>query len=144
MIEVRSINTYIYISSGRIIMQKNKSLSDRLKELFNTMRDIIQDYKPDNIAIEKMFFAKGIKSAMSLGHTRGVIIAASSLSEKPIFEYSPLEIKKAVVGYGKADKRQVKKMVKDILMIRHDISYDSADALATAICHANTMRLTSR
>lgn len=141
IIEITSINNYHYISSGRIIMSRHKTLPERLRELFSTMKEIIDEYKPDNIVIEKIFFAKGIKSAMSLGHTRGVIIVASSLSERPIFEYSPLEIKKAVVGYGKADKRQVKKMVSDILMIKHDISFDSADALATAICHANTMRI---
>lgn len=140
VIEINSINNYHYISSGRILMPKNKPLPERLKELFTTMKEIIEEYRPDYIVIEKMFFSKGIKSAISLGHTRGVIIAVSSLSERPIVEYSPLEIKKAVVGYGKADKRQVKKMVIDILMIKHDISHDSADALATAICHANTMR----
>ncbi|MCX8026801.1 MAG: crossover junction endodeoxyribonuclease RuvC [Thermodesulfovibrionales bacterium] len=141
IIKINSINNYQYVSSGRIIIQKKKALSERLKEVFTSIQDIIHEYKPDNIVVEKIFFAKGIKSAMSLGHTRGVILAVASLSDRPIFEYSPLEIKKAVVGYGKADKRQVKKMVKDILMISHDISHDSADALATAICHANTMRL---
>jgi crossover junction endodeoxyribonuclease RuvC len=74
---------------------------------------------------------------LSLGHTRGVVLLASTLSGFPIFEYSPLEVKQAVVGYGRADKNQVQSMVKEILKIRHQLSADGADALAIALCHAN-------
>jgi crossover junction endodeoxyribonuclease RuvC len=132
----RGIQTYV--SSGKIVMPLKTPLHNRLKELFVCLKDILEQFTPEEIAIEKIFFAKGIKAALSLGHTRGVILAAAALSGKPIFEYSALEIKKAVVGYGRADKRQVQSMVSKILLLKHPISSDSADALATAICHANT------
>ncbi len=132
----RGIQTYV--SSGRILMPVTSPLSDRLKELFISLKDIIDEFTPKEVVIEKIFFAKGIRAALSLGHTRGVIVAAVALSGRPIFEYSALEIKKAVVGYGKADKRQVQSMVSKILLLNHPISSDSADALAAAICHANT------
>lgn len=128
-----------YISSGRIVLDSKKPLYQRLADLFVTINEIIDEYRPDDIVVEKMFFAKGVKSALGLGYTRGVILAASALSGRPIYEYSALQIKKAVVGYGKADKRQVQSMVSKILLLTHPISQDSADALATALCHASTI-----
>jgi crossover junction endodeoxyribonuclease RuvC len=116
----------------------------RLRELFTTLTDVIAEYGPDEIVIEKMFFAKGIKAALSLGHTRGVVLIAAALTDRSIYEYSALEVKKAVVGYGKADKNQVQKMVKAILAIGHPLSPDSADALALALCHANTVNFCSQ
>ncbi|HIJ60212.1 MAG TPA: crossover junction endodeoxyribonuclease RuvC [Nitrospirae bacterium] len=133
-------NSHNYIASGRIAMPIKSPLIVRLRELFLSIREVIDEYRPDEIAIEKIFFAKGIKSAITLGQTRGVIISAVLIKHKTLFEYSPLEIKKAVVGYGKADKRQVQAMVTNILNLNHPISPDSADALATAICHANIKR----
>lgn len=127
-----------YIASGRISMQVSKPLHERLKELYASLMDVISEYNPDEIAIEKIFFAKGIKAALSLGHTRGVVLLAASLTGLSIYEYSALEVKKAVVGYGRANKNQVQKMVREILNIKHSLSPDSADALALAICHANT------
>jgi len=126
-----------YLSSGRIAMQASKPLHERLKELYVSLVDVISEYNPDEIAIEKIFFAKGIKAALSLGHTRGVALLSAAASGIPIHEYSALEVKKAVVGYGRADKNQVQKMVKQILGVNRVLSADSADALAIAICHAN-------
>ncbi|WP_333655083.1 crossover junction endodeoxyribonuclease RuvC [Dissulfurispira sp.] len=130
-----------YISSGRIVLPASKSLHARLKELYISLADVIAEYKPDEIVIEKIFFAKGTKTALSLGHTRGVVLLAASLTGLSIYEYSALEVKKAVVGYGRADKNQVQKMVREILNIKHSLSPDSADALALAICHANSKQL---
>ncbi|MBF0330029.1 MAG: crossover junction endodeoxyribonuclease RuvC [Nitrospirae bacterium] len=129
-----------YMSSGRIAMSAKNPLHERLKTLFTTLNEIFAEYKPDEIAIEKMFFAKGTKAAISMGHTRGVVLVAAALTGMPIFEYSALQVKKAVVGYGKADKNQVQSMVAQILNIRHKLSSDSADAIALAICHAHTRR----
>lgn len=129
---------YEYLSSGRIVLPASKPLHLRLKELYISLVDVIAEYKPDEIVIEKIFFAKGTKAALSLGHTRGVVLLAASLNGLSIHEYSALEVKKAVVGYGRADKNQVQKMVREILNIKHSLSPDSADALALAICHANT------
>lgn len=126
-----------YIASGRISMQVSKPLHERLKELYASLMDVISEYNPDEIAIEKIFFAKGIKAALSLGHTRGVALLSAAVSGVPIYEYSALEVKKAVVGYGRADKNQVQKMVKQILGVNRVLSADSADALAIAMCHAN-------
>ncbi len=133
----------LYLASGRIILPARKPLHIRLKELYATLTEVISDYGPDEIVIEKMFFAKGIKAALSLGHTRGVVLIAAALTNLDIYEYSPLEVKKAVVGYGKADKNQVQMMVKEILAIGHSLSPDSADALALALCHAHTRRFDS-
>ncbi|MBI5212807.1 MAG: crossover junction endodeoxyribonuclease RuvC [Nitrospirae bacterium] len=126
-----------YLSSGRIAMQALKPLHERLKELYVSLIDVISEYNPDEIAIEKIFFAKGIKAALSLGHTRGVALLSAAVFGIPIHEYSALEVKKATVGYGRADKNQVQKMVKQILGVNRVLSADSADALAIAICHAN-------
>ncbi|TAN43043.1 MAG: crossover junction endodeoxyribonuclease RuvC [Nitrospirae bacterium] len=130
----------LYLSSGRIVMPAKDPLHERLKTLFSTLSEVFSEYKPDEIAIEKMFFAKGTKAAISMGHTRGAVLVAAALTGMPIFEYSALEVKKAVVGYGKADKNQVQCMVSQILNIRHKLSPDSADAIALAVCHAHTRR----
>lgn len=127
-----------YLSSGRIVLPASKPLHARLKELYSSLEEVISEYKPDEIVIEKIFFAKGTKAALSLGHTRGVVLLAASLTGLSIYEYSALEVKKAVVGYGRADKNQVQKMVKQILGLNRVLSSDSADALALAICHANS------
>ncbi len=133
----RCLKGFVYISSGRIVMQASKPLHERLKDLYTSLSEVIAETAPDEIVIERMFFAKGVKAALSLGHTRGVVLLASTLSGFPIFEYSPLEVKQAVVGYGRDDKNQVQSMVKEILKIRHQLSADGADALAIALCHAN-------
>jgi crossover junction endodeoxyribonuclease RuvC len=136
--ESRCLKGLVYLSSGRITMAATKPLHERLRELFTSLTDIISELRPDEIVIEKIFFAKGIKAALSLGHTRGVVLLAASLTGTPIFEYSPLEVKQAVVGYGRAEKSQVQSMVSEILNIHHQLSPDGADALAIALCHANT------
>ncbi len=114
---------YRYIASGRVEMS-HASLHQRLKAV-----------------VEKVFFAKGVKSALNLGHARGVSLLAATSGGLPIYEYSALEVKKAVVGYGRAEKRQVQQMVRVILDLKNALSPDSADALALSICHLNTMRL---
>ncbi len=138
-----SINTTLslnYICSGRIVISPKKPLYERLNELYIYLSDIISEYKPDDIVIEKIFFAKGVKSALSLGHTRGAILLAAVSRGLSIYEYSPLEIKKAVTGYGRADKNQIQSMVRRILGISNTLSSDGADALAIAICHANSLK----
>lgn len=135
---VPDFSTLQYVASGKIAMQISKPLHERLKDLYASLIDVISEYNPDEIAIEKIFFAKGIKAALSLGHTRGVVLLSAAVSGVPIYDYSALEVKKAVVGYGRADKNQVQKMVKQILGVNRVLSADSTDALAIAMCHANT------
>jgi|WetSurMetagenome_2_1015567.scaffolds.fasta_scaffold00054_42 crossover junction endodeoxyribonuclease RuvC len=133
----QSMSEPVYISSGRIVMAASKPLHERLKELFESLTAVISELRPDEVVLEKMFFAKGIKAALGLAHTRGVALLAASFAGIPIHEYSPLEVKQAVVGYGRADKRQVQIMVRNILNIQHRLSPDGADALAIALCHMN-------
>lgn len=127
-----------YLSSGRIVISARKNIYIRMKELYTSLSEVITEFKPDEIVIEKIFFAKGTKSALSLGYTRGVVMLSAAMTELPIYEYSALEVKRAVVGYGRADKRQVQKMVREILSIKHPLSPDSADAIALALCHLNS------
>ncbi|KAF0178656.1 MAG: crossover junction endodeoxyribonuclease RuvC [Nitrospirae bacterium] len=125
-----------YGASGRIVMSASKPLHERLQDLFSSLQEVIAEYSPDVVVVERVFFAKSTKSALTLGHARGVILLSAALCGKALHEYSALEVKKAVVGYGRAEKSQVEAMVRRILGIRHVLSPDSADALALALCHA--------
>lgn len=141
IVERDSNNCFNYVASGSIEISKKKTLEKRLMEIYNALLDVIQTYRPDVAAIEKVFFAKSVRSALSLGHVRGISLLAAVKEGLSIYEYSPLEIKMAVVGYGRAEKSQVQAMVKNILKLDKSLSYDSADALAVSICHLNTIRL---
>lgn len=129
-----------YIASGRIILSGKLPLHLRLKELSEGLAEIIKEHSPDEVAVEKVFFAKGIKSALTLGHARGAALVAVASCEIPLFEYTALQVKKSIVGYGRAEKHQVQAMVSKILDLESKLSKDSSDALAIALCHANTQR----
>lgn len=131
----------VYVASGRIVLSAKHPLNFRLKELFDGLTDIIRAYSPDEVVVEKVFFAKGIKAALILGQARGAALVAAAKSGIPVYEYSALEVKKAIVGYGRAEKHQVQKMVSDILDLDTRLSKDSADALALALCHNNSQRI---
>lgn len=137
----RSKDGYIYIASGRIELSVKLPLHLRLKEIYDELTDIIREHRPTEAAVERVFFAKSARAALNLGHARGVSLLAATSERLPVYEYSALEVKKAVVGYGRAEKRQVQQMVRTILNLRTALSPDSADALALSICHLNTMRL---
>jgi crossover junction endodeoxyribonuclease RuvC len=103
----------------------------------------MRDYKPHEVAVERMFFAKSVKAALNLGHSRGIALLAAASEGLNVYEYSALEVKKAVTGYGRAEKRQVQDMVMRILNLKSQISHlteDSADALALTLCHLNNIR----
>ncbi|MDP2276957.1 MAG: crossover junction endodeoxyribonuclease RuvC, partial [Nitrospirota bacterium] len=131
----------VYVASGRIMLPSKQPLDVRLKELYSNLADIIREYSPHEAAIEKVFFAKSIKAALVLGQARGAALVAAASSGLPVYEYSALEVKKAVVGYGRAEKHQVQSMVSKILNLKTKLSADSADALALALCHLNTMKI---
>jgi len=126
------------IGDGEISPPRNLSLYEKTFSIFLELKRLIQVYAPDELAIEDIFHYKNPKSSIKLGHIRGAIIIASFLCKVPVFEYTPLQIKKALTGYGNAAKEQVKEMVKVILNIKKDIGTDTSDALAIAICHANS------
>ena len=127
-----------WINDGEISPPRDLSLYEKTFFIFLELKKLIQVYNPEELAIEDIFYYKNAKSFVKLGHIRGAIVIASFLCKVPIFEYTPLQVKKAVTGYGNATKEQVKGMVKFILGIKKDIGNDSSDALAIAICHANS------
>jgi len=114
----------------------------RLKELFNQLTKLIDLHRPSSCAVEKLFFQKNVKTALSVGEARGVIVLCFALASIPVFEYAPVEIKQAVAGYGAADKKQVQFMIKEILHL-NDIPQpdDAADALAAAVCHIHSRKI---
>ena len=131
-----------YVTAGRISLSSKKPLPARLKKLYDALIDIIRSYQPREMVIESIFFSKSIRAAFSLGQVRGVALLAAQSEHLSIHEYSALEVKKAVTGYGNAAKSQVKHMVIRILNLElqdMDLSEDSADALAIALCHLQNM-----
>jgi crossover junction endodeoxyribonuclease RuvC len=120
---------------GEIKPVRGAPLSACLQTICGGIHDVIRRAVPDTLAIENIFFGKNIRSLIKQGHVRGVAILAGADGGLPIFEYSPLEIKKAVVGYGRAEKGQVQTMVRAILKLSELPPPDAADALAVAICH---------
>lgn len=129
-----------YITSGTISASPSKPLHERLKYIFDALREVIREHQPDTVVVEKIFFAKGAKAALSLGHARGIALLAAASEAINLHECSALEVKKSVVGYGRAEKNQVLEMVKLILNVREPLYPDSADALALALCYTNTIK----
>jgi crossover junction endodeoxyribonuclease RuvC len=133
-----------HVTHGAITTPAGESFSVRLKLLFHGCQRLIDEYRPDAVAVEKLFFNRNITTGIAVAQARGVIALAASLAGYAVDEYSPLEVKNAVVGYGKATKSQVQEMVKLLLNLKAiPKPDDAADALALAICRAQTARLTS-
>lgn len=119
-------------------------LPERLGQIFIELTQIIREYQPDEMAIEDVFVSKNPSSALKLGQARGAAICAGTTSQLSVAEYTPREIKQAIVGKGSADKTQVQHMVKFMLGLHGKLQADSADALAIALCHAHTSHLQTR
>lgn len=135
-------NKFSILDNGAITTVASMKLSQRLLVLYNDLEKLIEKYKPDAIAIEELFFNKNVKTALTVGHGRGVAVLAAAKSGVEIFEYTPLQVKQSVVGYGRAEKTQVQQMVKAILNLSAIPKPDDvADALAVAICHGNSHRM---
>ncbi len=110
----------------------------RLKQIFDSLCQIIEQYCPQESAIEEVFLGKSVSSALKLGQARGSAMVACLHHDLPVAEYSPRKVKQALVGNGNADKTQVQHMIKVLLGVSGEVQADAADALAIAICHANT------
>ncbi|MBU0990293.1 MAG: crossover junction endodeoxyribonuclease RuvC [Proteobacteria bacterium] len=136
-------NDITYVDSGLIRSSNKTPFYKRIHKIFESMVEIMGHYHPQEMAIEDLFYAKNIQSSLKLGHARGAVLIAAVQCGIPIFEYTPLEIKKSVVGYGRADKEQVRSMVRVILRFKGDLTLDTSDALATAICHVNWSKFES-
>ncbi|MBE6949204.1 MAG: crossover junction endodeoxyribonuclease RuvC [Ruminococcaceae bacterium] len=125
------------IRCGVISTPPDRKLSDRLAQIHNDLIELIDMFSPDVIAIEELFFNTNHKTGIAVAHARGVILLAGVEKGIPMYEYTPLQVKQAVAGYGRADKKQVMDMVKRLLRL-NDVAKpdDASDALAIAICHA--------
>ncbi len=131
-----------HVASGGISPSAKQPFPKRLKKIYEELEKIIEKYRPHVVVVEDLFVSKNIKSALKLGHARGVAILAAMNAGLPVFEYAPLEVKQAVVGHGKAEKKQVQLMVKNLLDLQKvPHPADACDALAAAICHIHSSRL---
>ncbi len=134
--KVRS-GTLKYIGGGEVRLKKGAPLSGRLLEIFEALNSVIAEFSPTHCAIEEVFFAKNVKSALTLGHGRGVALLSAARVGIEVHEYSASTIKQAVVGSGRGTKDQVQKMVCMLLKLERPLGADASDALAIAICHLN-------
>ena len=138
IIEYRG-NKFNVIDYGAITTESNLPFPKRLKIVYDNLYNILLEYKPEAFAIEELFFNKNVKTAIKIGQARGVEILAAANYGIDIYEYTPLQVKQGVVGYGRAQKRQVQEMVKMMLNLKEIPKPDDvADALAVAICHAHS------
>jgi len=129
-----------YVFSESLKLPKGE-LALRLKAIYTRLQTVIAQTKPDVVSIEKVFLAKNPQSALVLGHARGAAMLTAATNELPIVEYSATEIKKTVVGRGRADKAQVQHMMRVLLSLRQAPGEDASDALAAAVCHAHHVQV---
>ncbi|HHU33064.1 MAG: crossover junction endodeoxyribonuclease RuvC [Zhaonellaceae bacterium] len=135
-------NRFKVIDYGKILTSNDLPLATRLKKIYFKLEDLIEKYKPEHLVVEELFFNKNTRTALSVGHARGIILLAGAIHNMPTFEYTPLQVKQAVVGYGRAEKKQVQEMVRIILNLEKIPKPDDvADALAITICHAHSYKL---
>lgn len=133
-----SKNTFRTLGYGSITTPAKTEPASRLAEIYHGMNQIIQKYKPDQMAVEELFFNTNGKTAIMVAEARGVILLAAKEAKMDIYEYTPLQVKQAVVGYGRAEKKQVINMVTSFLNLKTPPKPDdTADALAIAVCHAH-------
>ena len=129
----------IAVAAGGLKLAKDQPLPLRLAYIFAELTGLLELHRPDVVAVEEVFYSVNAKSALKLGHVRGIALLAAAMRGLPVAEYSPLSIKSAVVGYGLAQKAQVQFMVARLLNLdRSPEPADAADALAIAICHVHT------
>lgn len=132
-------NKFKVIDYGSVQTTNDYSFPIRLKMVYDEICKLLDKYNPDALAIEELFFNKNAKTAISIGQARGVLILAAINKGMEVYEYTPLQVKQGVVGYGRADKRQIQEMVKILLNLdKIPKPDDVADALAVAICHAHS------
>jgi crossover junction endodeoxyribonuclease RuvC len=133
----KKANRIYYVACGVIRLGDKYAFSDRLKIIFDGLCEVIETHKPTVAAVEDVFVAANPRTALKLGHARGVAVMAALHNGLKVYDYTPRLVKQAVVGYGNADKNQVQQMVRVLLQLSASPSADAADALAVAMCHAN-------
>ena len=135
-------NKFSVIDYGAVLTKAATPFAERLLQLDIRLDELIRANKPDAISVEELFFNKNIKTAMMAAHGRGTALVAAARSGAKVYEYTPLQVKQAVVGYGRAEKAQIQQMVKVILNLPEIPKPDDvADALAVAICHAHSYKM---
>lgn len=132
-----------HVHSGDIPLSGD-ALTDRLGQIFSRVVNLVEKYQPDEMAIERVFMARNADSALKLGQARGAAICGAVQASVPVSEYSPREIKQAVVGKGSAAKEQVQHMIRVLLNLRTELRADQADALAVALCHCHVRETLGR
>lgn len=132
-------NHFTPLAYGAITTDAGTPMFDRFLSIYNDLKAIIEEYKPDFMAVEELFFNSNQKTAINVAQARGVLLLAALQNNVKVFEYTPLQVKQAVAGYGRADKNQVQQMVKLLLNLEKvPKPDDTADALAIAICHGHS------
>jgi len=135
----------IYVQHGCILTTPKESSQQRLAKIYAEMKKLITLHRPQFIAVERLFFGENSKTAMAVGQARGIVMLAAAEAKVHLSEYTPLEVKVAITGYGKADKKQIQQMVKTLLkMPETPKPDDAADALAIAITHIHSFKLSSK
>ncbi|MCD6506909.1 crossover junction endodeoxyribonuclease RuvC [Candidatus Poribacteria bacterium] len=135
-------NTLKSLHYGGIRTDPDLPTPQRLKRIYDALSRVIREYRPDVLVVEELFFNRNVNTAFAVGMARGVTMLAAEMEGVPVDSYTPLQVKQAVVGYGRASKNQIQQMVKVLLGLREvPAPDDAADALALAICHANSYRL---
>lgn len=131
----------VLVDAGVVRTPAHTPLDERLVDIYESLQEVIRETKPDEMSIEKLFFAQNVTTAMSVSHARGVAMLAGKQGGLTIYEYTPLQIKQGLTGYGKATKKQVQEMVRIILNLKEVPKPDDcADAIAAALLHAQTRR----
>lgn len=129
------------LENGVVTTSPKTKTPQRLKILYDNLNDIIKEYRPDEFAIEELFFNQNVKTAITVGHARGVQVFCAENNNLPIYEYTPLQIKQAITGYGRASKKQMQETVTTLLNLSQvPKPDDAADALAVALCHSFSQR----
>ncbi len=138
-------NKFKLIDSGAITTKAGVSFPLRLTKIYDDLNMIIDTYKPDAISVEELFFNNNAKTAINVAQARGVVLIVGCKKNIPTYEYTPLQIKQSVTGYGRADKMQVQRMVKTILNVEKLPKLDdTTDSMAAAICHAHSARFSEK
>jgi crossover junction endodeoxyribonuclease RuvC len=133
------------VTCGTVKTPADMDFPERLDAIFDSIQTLVEKYEPATVAVEELYFSKNVKTAIDVGHARGVIVLATARTDVPMVEYNPTEIKKTLTGQGNADKKAVQKMVKQELELPEVPSpNDAADALAIAICHVLIDRYKSK
>lgn len=131
----------VLVDFGVVETTADVAMQDRLLGLYDAVRELLETYQPDVMAIEQLFFARNVTTAIAVGQARGVTLLAAAQAGVPVAEYTPSQIKHAIAGYGKAGKQQMQEMVRILLGLEHvPHPDDAADALAVAICHGQRRR----